>query len=105
MIISAFALALSLSQLGSTGFDAARVETARANYEAIMSGRKHVGQFNRQELADILAIADALDSRRQQGTRSERCVADETKRAGGTPSALEQRVIDIKCREPGESLK
>ncbi len=94
----------ALTQVGSASFDPARVAAARANYEAIVQGRKHVRQLSRQELGDVLAIAEALEKDRKTGSRSERCVADERKRAGGSPSALEARVIDLKCREPGEPL-
>lgn len=105
MLVQAMALMLSLAQAGPLSFDPARVEAARANYEAIIQGRKFPHQFNRQELGDVLAIADALHQGRRLGTRSERCVADEKRRTRGNPSALEMRVIDMKCREPGEKLK
>lgn len=104
MLVHALALTLSLAQSGPQNVDPARIEAARANYEAIMRGRKFPNQLDAQELGDVLAIAETLSAGRRPGTRSSLCVADETKRAGGTPSALERRVIDMKCREPGTKL-
>lgn len=104
MLTAALAATLALAQPPALNFDPARVAAAQVNYEALMTGRKHVRQLSRQELGDVLAVAEALERGRRTGTRSERCAADERKRLGGAPSALEARVIDLKCREPGEPL-
>jgi hypothetical protein len=80
-----------------------RIDQAAANYRALRSGAKQVGQLTPQELADV----DALDRRlrgQKPDTRSpsQRCVDDELRRAGGSVSALTRRVIDAKCREAGD---
>jgi hypothetical protein len=104
MISYAVVLALSLAQSGSATFDPGRIEQARANYEAIMKGRKHIRDLTPLERREVLAIAEAIEEGKPKGTRSERCVAEERERIGGTPSELDQRVIDMKCREPGGGL-
>jgi hypothetical protein len=104
MLLPAIALALSLAQPGSATFDPGRIEQARANYEAIMRGRKHIRDLTPRERRELLAIAEAIEDGKAKGTRSERCVAEERERLGTAPSELDQRVIDMKCREPGGPL-
>lgn len=98
-------IALSASSAATAqGLSNPRIERARANYEAMISGRKSLNQLSQQELRDLLAF-DKLANPRDRRSPSQRCLDEERKRAGASPSRLEQRVIAMKCRDPGESLK
>ncbi|WP_156681035.1 hypothetical protein [Sphingomonas profundi] len=93
------AVLLSPALLGNAWTGADRTEQARSNYEELMNGHKQLHQLTPQEQADVLALDNALHPRDTR-TRSQRCVDEEFKRVGGSPSNLERRVIDMKCREP-----
>lgn len=96
----AFAAALFIPMLlGNAWPGADRAEQARTNYEELVNGHKQPQQLTPQEMADVLALDSALHPRDTR-THSQRCVDEEFKRAGGSPSDLDRRVIDMKCREP-----
>jgi hypothetical protein len=77
-----------------------RIAQARTNLEGLIGGTIAIGALTQAELLDVLALESQL---RGQGrdTRSpeQRCVDREVSRFNGRPSALERRVIDLKCRE------
>lgn len=102
-------LALGLMLAGNTyppGVDPARLDRARSNYEAVRDGRRQIADLSPLELEDVAALDHYLRGEKPDArTTSERCVDDELGKLGGPPSRLTQRVIDIKCREAGESLR
>jgi hypothetical protein len=83
--------------------DRPRIQEAQINYRALREGRKHIGDLTQQELADVDALDRYLRGQKPD-TRSlsQRCVDDETRRAGGSVSQLEARVIAMRCREAGD---
>lgn len=94
---------LGMTLLGNGMPDPARVNQARANYQALVRGDRQLSQLSRQELADIVALDQAL-RHRDERSPSQRCVDAEVRRAGGSPSYLARQVIDLKCREPGTGV-
>jgi len=96
---------LGLALCGNASPDLTRVDRARANYEALMSGRKYLNQLTQQEQVDVLDFANAYREKPDTRSPSQRCVDKEIRRIGGTPSHLEQQVIDMKCRELGERIR
>jgi hypothetical protein len=79
-----------------------RSAQAWANYQALVAGTRQLGDLTPQEKADIAALDRYLREHRDNRTPSQRCVDDEMRRAGGSVTRLERRIIDMKCREPGE---
>lgn len=84
----------------SPSFD--RIARAQANYEALRRGDLSIRDLAPQDLQDIVDLDRALRSG-QADTRApaQVCVDDEVRRAGGRPSRLAWRVIELKCREIG----
>ncbi len=76
-----------------------RFARARDNFIALRDGRLSVSDLTDLELQDVLDLDRALRER-TPGTRSpqQQCIDDEVRRAGGQPSQLEWKVIDLKCR-------
>jgi len=83
---------------GPGTFDAAR---AQRNYELLLRGEKSLEQLSPQEFAEVRALDNAARARANRDKRSPRqkCLDDEIKRSGGTPTRLELRVIDLKCSQ------
>jgi hypothetical protein len=82
------------------GFQVDRVARAQANLEGLINGTIAIGALTQTELLDVLALENQLRGReRDTRTPEQRCVDREVSRFGGRPSALERRVIDLKCRE------
>lgn len=103
MTVHLLALALALSGLGAP--DPARLDRARANYEALAARRLHWNQLPAQELADLRAFAEALRRQvRDTRTPAQRCFDREFASYGRTLTDLQQRLIDLHCRPIGEGL-
>lgn len=82
-----------------------RVARARATYEALMRGEVSVSDLAPQDMQDIIDLDRALRGELPDNrTPTQACVEDEVRRAGGKPTPLAWRVIDLKCREPGTGL-
>lgn len=79
-----------------------RTAQAQANYQALLNGSKQLGNLTPQELRDVADLDRYLRDHPDNRTPSQRCIDDEIRRAGGSVSRLERRVINMKCREPGE---
>jgi hypothetical protein len=77
------------------------LEQAKSNYQEILNGQKQLSQLSPKELAELRAFVELLSRRTKALTPAERCVADELRRSGGSPTALHQQIIDLKCREVG----
>lgn len=76
-----------------------RFARARDNLAALRNGRVAVSDLTAIELQDVLDLDRAL--REQVGdirSPQQQCIEDEVRRAGGQPSELEWKVIDLKCR-------
>lgn len=84
----------------SDSFDAAR---AQRNYEAVLAGQKTLDQLSPQEFAEVRALDNAARGRAalRSDKRSPRqkCLDEEIKRAGGSPSRLELSSIELKCSQ------
>ena len=77
-----------------------RIARARSNLEGLISGTIAISALTQAELQDVLALESQVRGReRDTRTPEQRCVDREVSRFGGRPSALERRVIDLKCRE------
>jgi hypothetical protein len=95
---------LSLGLMGlmlstSMAIAQSQMDRARSNYQAVVQGQKQVADLTPQERAEVaeidrIARATKVDRR----SSAERCRDEEWKRTGGSPSELEQSVIDLKCR-------
>jgi opacity protein-like surface antigen len=83
---------------GPGSFDAAR---AQRNYELLLSGQKTLEELSAQEFAEVQAFDAAARARadRDKRTPRQKCLDQEIKSAGGSPSRLELRVIDLKCSQ------
>ncbi|WP_447759986.1 hypothetical protein [Sphingopyxis panaciterrae] len=73
---------------------------AKRNYEMLMRGQKQVGDLSPAERAEVARL-DQLLRMQPRDTRpaAERCRDEEIKRAGGSPSELELRIIGLKCSQ------
>jgi hypothetical protein len=81
-------------------FQLDRIARARANLEGLIGGTIAIGALTQAELLDVLALERQVRGRgRDTRTPEQRCVDREVRRFNGRPSALERRVIDLKCRE------
>jgi hypothetical protein len=98
---AAIAMAIALVWHGGA-LAADRWAQARANYQALLSGGKQLTDLTPQEQADIVALDRYIREHPDTRTPSQRCVDDEIAHAGGTVTRLARRIIDMKCREPGE---
>jgi hypothetical protein len=101
------AVAVAIAVLGLAAPLAAttpdRLSQAQANYRAVVGGTKQIGDLSPQELADLAELDRRLrEEKRDTRSLSQRCIDDEVRRAGGSPSTLERRIIDMKCREAGD---
>jgi hypothetical protein len=79
-----------------------RIARARANLEGLIGGTIAIGALTEAELLDVLELERQRRERdRERDTRTpeKRCVDREIGRFNVRPSALERRVIDLKCRE------
>ena len=77
-----------------------RIAQARSNLEGVINGTIAIGALTQAELLDVLELERQLQARdRETRTPEQRCVDREVSRFNGRPSALERRVIDLKCRE------
>ena len=78
------------------------METDRspANHAVLPNDQMQLSQLSEQELRALLKIKRALRDKDERSL-SERCVDQEVERLERPPSALEWRVIDLKCRELG----
>jgi hypothetical protein len=94
-------MALGLAWAG-VAVAADRSVQALANYRALVNGTRQLGDLTPQEKADIIALNHYLREHRDAKPPSQRCIDDEMRRAGGSVTRLERRIIDMKCREPGE---
>lgn len=76
-----------------------RFARARDNFAALRDGRVAVSDLTDIELQDVLDLDRALRDRTSDTrTPQQQCIEEEVRRAGGQPSALEWKVIDLKCR-------
>jgi hypothetical protein len=92
------ASAAQLPSIDITQLD--RIAQARTNLEGLIGGTIAIGALTQAELLDVLALESQLRGQgRDTRTPEQRCVDREVRRFGGRPSALERRVIDLKCRE------
>jgi hypothetical protein len=81
-------------------FQLDRIARARSNLEGLIGGTIAIGALTQAELLDVLALERQVRGReRDTRTPEQRCVNREVRRVNGRPSALERRVIDLKCRE------
>jgi len=81
-----------------------RVAQARFNLQALLDGRIAIAALDAQALQDVIDLDRALRGGMPDNRSvAERCVDDELRRAGGSPSRLARAVIDLKCREIGTS--
>lgn len=77
-----------------------RIAQARNNLEGVINGTIAIGALTQAELLDVIELERQLRARERETRKPEqRCVDREVSRFGGRPSALERRVIDLKCRE------
>jgi hypothetical protein len=77
-----------------------RIARARTNLEGLIGGTIGIGALTQAELLDVLALESQLRGQgRDTRTPEQRCVDREVSRFNGRPSALERRVIDLKCRK------
>lgn len=84
----------------SPSFD--RIARAQANYAALRRGDLSIRDLAPQDLQDIVDLDRALRSGQVDSrTPAQVCVDDEVRRAGGRPSQLAWRVIELKCRDIG----
>jgi hypothetical protein len=76
-----------------------RALKARAHLEALLAGRLSTADLSPQELQDVLDL-DRIARGATGDSRSTRqkCVDEEVRRNGGTPSRLAWEVIRMKCR-------
>ncbi|WP_197273763.1 hypothetical protein [Porphyrobacter sp. AAP60] len=82
-----------------------RIARAQANYEALRRGDIAIGDLAPQDLQDIVDLDRALrNGQADTRTPAQVCVDDELRRAGGRPSRLAWRIIELKCREIGGGL-
>lgn len=82
------------------GFQLDRIARARTNLEGLINGTIAIGALTQTELLDVLELERQLRGQgRDARTPEQRCVDREVRRFNGRPSALERRVIDLKCRE------
>jgi hypothetical protein len=76
-----------------------RFARARDNLVALRDGRVAVSDLTDIELQDVLDLDRALRERTlDTRTPQQQCIDEEVRRAGGQPSELEWKVIDLKCR-------
>lgn len=100
--VAAIVMAIGLGWQGGAAAQDRYPQTLQ-NYQAVINGTKQLGELSPQELADIAELDRRIRAQKPDTrTPSQRCVDDEIKRAGGTASQLERRVIDMKCREVGD---
>jgi hypothetical protein len=99
--LAALAIALGLALQGPA-LASDRTAQAEANYRALLNGVRQIGDLSPRELADVAALDRYLREHPDNRPPSQRCIDDEIRRAGGSVSRLERRVINMKCREPGE---
>lgn len=99
MVTLAAVLALVAGAAATGPADETPTQRAQRNAELLLRGEKQVGDLSeaeRRELAAAEALARGGPDKR---TPTERCRADEIKRAGGQPSELELRIIGLKCSQ------
>ena len=97
-----FATILALVMLGAATLSPVAADRARDNYEALLKGEIQLRQLTPSERAEILALLKML---RDDRSPSERCFEEQLERAGGSPTRLDQEVIDLKCRPLGTGLQ
>ncbi len=84
----------------SPSFD--RIARAQVNYDALRRGDLSIRDLAPQDLQDIVDLDRALrNGQADTRTPAQICIDDEVRRAGGQPSRLAWRVIELKCREIG----
>ena len=96
--VSAALLATAPAGVARAEVDPAEVAQARVIYQQLLNGQLQISELSPQQLAELVEIDKQL--RADKRSVSQRCVDEETERAGGRPSYLARRVIDMKCREP-----
>lgn len=73
---------------------------ARQNYDLLMKGQKRLSDLSAAERAELATLEQLARQVPHDGrSATERCRADEIKRAGGSPSELEMRIIGLKCSQ------
>lgn len=95
---AAFAALAAAALIGNAQSDPVRVDCARSNYKALVSGHRQLSQLTPEELVDIIDFQKALRQEPDPRPPSQRHIDEEIARAGGNPSHLERQVIDLKCR-------
>jgi ribosomal protein L15E len=71
------------------------------NLELLRSGAKEVGDLSDAEKRELVA-AERLErggKSKERPTARQRCIEDEVKREGESPSELTMRIIDLKCSQ------
>tara|TARA_R110000796_G_scaffold98628_5_gene206175 strand:- start:1463 stop:1846 length:384 start_codon:yes stop_codon:yes gene_type:complete len=94
------AMVAGVSLTGNVGENSTQTDRAHADHRTYASAQMQPGQISEAERRALLRLKRAL---REQDDRtpSERCVDDEVARIDRSPSDLEWRTIDLKCREVG----
>lgn len=93
---------LPLALLSSVSAAHAETPAERAirNYEQIVRGQKQIRDLSPTELAEVADLDRALKSvPADKRSATEKCRDEEIRRAGGSPSELELRVIGLKCSQ------
>lgn len=100
MLRSSMALSLIVFAVSPTAHAETPAERALRNYEQIVRGQKQIRDLSPSELAEVADLDRALKSvPADKRSATEKCRDEEIKRAGGSPSELELRVIGLKCSQ------
>tara|TARA_R110001606_G_scaffold74168_30_gene171849 strand:- start:743 stop:1231 length:489 start_codon:yes stop_codon:yes gene_type:complete len=94
------AMVIGLSLMGNSQENAMETDRSPANHAVLPNDQMQISQLSEQERRALLKIKRALREKDERSL-SERCVDQEVERLERPPSALEWRVIDLKCRELG----
>lgn len=91
---------LAAMMLGGTAHTETWIDRAKRNYELLARGQKSIYQLTKQERVEVRALEQLEKDRlRDKRTPRQRCLDEETARAGGSPSELERGIIDLKCSQ------
>lgn len=75
-------------------------ERAKRNYDLLMRGQKQIGDLSPAERAEVARLDQLLRTQpHDMRPAAERCRDEEIRRAGGSPSELELRIIGLKCSQ------
>lgn len=75
-------------------------ERAQRNVELLRSGAKKISDLSDAERRELAAAEQLAESKStDHRTPRQRCIDEEVKHAGGNPSKLTMRTIDLKCSQ------